>query len=338
MDRETSRKFIFKTESLVKPQDVTAISFLGDFNKLLPKKTQEKVMRKGSATVPYMGFIVDPYCFFLAYRIKDRTAAQAMLPQGYELADSSFFRDEPSGPLVIIGVFSARTSAFIGNRLEFYIIARAKATGRISWIIADYETNTNSYDPKNCFSGYTCDPAVFTTTPYGELLADFAGKKSGKVFSLSADLAKGEWRELNQELWVEGNWSIDYGGELKVAAANPFSLIFDPFLMKKALNMPAGSIEIRKNTYLSKLIDADGLLCAATFPYSQHFIIKQDLGENTVASEAEVNRLAMEFLDNTGFKTMAGDYIKKPILAGMLVSALMTYGLIIFLALRLLLR
>ena len=108
--------------------------------------------------------------------------------------------------------------------------------------------------------------------------------------------------------------------------------------MKKALNMPAGSIEIRKNSYLSDLIDADGLLCAATFPYSQHFIIKQDLGENAVASEADVNRLAMEFLDKTGFKTMAGDDIKKPILVGMLVSALLTYGLIIFLALRLLFR
>jgi hypothetical protein len=338
MDRTTNREFISKTESLVKPQDVTAISFLGDFNKMFPKKLQEKTMLKGSSKIPYMGFIVDPYCLFLAYKIENLPVAEAMLPPGYALARTSVFKDQPACPLAIISVFSARTSAFIGNRLEFYIIARHAESGRMSWIIADYETNTNSYDPKNCFSGYTCDPAVFTTTPYGELLAHFAGKKNGKEFSLSADLEKGEWGDLNEELWVEGNLSIDYGGELKVESSKPFSLIFDPFLMKKALRMPAGSIDIKKNGYLSGIVGDGGPICAALFPYSQHFIIKQDLEENAVANEADLHLQVNDFLARSGFKTMSGDDIKKPLLAGMLVSALLTYGIIIFLAIKLLLR
>jgi hypothetical protein len=338
MDRETSRTYVLKTESLVKPQDVTAISFLGDFNKFFPKKMQEKTMMKGSSKIPYMGFIVDPYCFFLAYKIEDRAAAQAMLPEGYELADTSFFKDQPAGPLVIIGAFSARTSAFIGNRLEFYIIARRKDSGRISWVIADYETNTNSYDPKNCFSGYTSDPATLTTTPYGELIADFAGKKNGKEFSVSANIEKKEWKDLNQELWVEGNLSIDYGGALRVESSKPFSLIFDPYLMKKALDLPSGSIEIRKNSYLPEIIDGAKPICAAVFPYSQHFIIKQDLAQNAITNEEDLNLQIGDFIRLSGFKTMSGDAIKKPLIAGMLFSALLNYGIIIFLVIKLLLR
>jgi hypothetical protein len=336
MDKETNRKFIAKTESLVKPQDVTAISFLGDFNKLFPKKMQEKTMLRGSAHIPYMGFIVDPYCFFLAYRIENRAAAEAMLPRGYELAETSVFKDQAPCPMVIISAFSVRTSAFIGNRLEFYIIARRKDTGRMSWIITDYETNTNSYDPKNCFSGYTSDPAVFTATPYGELLAEFAGKKNGKEYSVSADVEKGEWKDLNETLWVEGNLSIDYGGELKVDSSQPFSLIFDPFLMKKALYLPAAAVAIRKNSYLSGVIDPTGPVCAAVFPYSQHFIIRQDLKGTAIANEADLNGQVADFLQSSGFKTMSGDDIKKPLLAGMLISALVTYGIIIFLVIKLL--
>ena len=208
----------------------------------------------------------------------------------------------------------------------------------MSWVIAGYETNTNSYDPKNCFCGYTGDPAVVTTTPYGELIVDFAGKKNGREFSLSADVAKGKWKDLNPELWVEGNLSIDYGGELKVESSKPFSLIFDPYLMRKALDMPPGSVEILKNTYLAGIIDGTTPICAALFPYSQHFIIKQDLAENAISNEADLNLRAGEFLQSSGFKTMSGDDIKKPILAGMLISALVNFGIIVFLAIALFLR
>ena len=122
-------------------------------------------MEKGSKKIPYMGFIVDPYCLFLAYRINDSDKAQSMLPDEYELAETSIFQDDQKYPMVIFTAFSARTSAFIGVRLEMYIIARNKKSGLLSWIISDYETDTNSHDPKNGFCGYTCKPAIFTDNP-----------------------------------------------------------------------------------------------------------------------------------------------------------------------------
>ncbi len=337
MNREENRDFIHKTESLVKPQDVTAISFLGDFNKLLSKKAQHKIMEKGSRKIPYMGFIVDPYCFFLSYRIKDTAAAQAMLPDGYELAEASFFSNEEKYPMVIFSAFSARTSAFIGTRLEFYIIARNRETGLVSWIISDYETNTNSHDPKNGFCGYTSDPTVFTTTPYGELLVNFKNSKKNREFSVKIDLGSGSFDQLDEALWVEGNMSVDYGGELRDESSKNFSLIFDPVLMKEALNIPVDKIEITTNSYLDSIIETEKPESAAIFPYSQHFIIKQDLKRNELNDKTGLENQVRNFLDRTGFKTMSGNDIKKPLLVGFIVSSLVNLGIILFLLLMLLL-
>lgn len=335
MTKEENTQFIQKTESLVKPEDVTTISFLGDFNKYLPKKTQQKIMEKGSSKIPYMGFIVDPYCFFLAYEITDTPAAQEMLPEGYELVDSTLFKDGIKKPLVIVCAFTAHTSAFIGMRLEFYIIARNKETGLLSWIISDYETNTNSHDPKNGFCGYSCDTALFTTTPYGELLVDIKGRKDGREFAFSADLKKGKTMNLDSELWIEGNYSVDYGGVLKDESSENFSLIFDPILMKEAINIPIENIDIMKNSYLENIIDTDNPVSAAVFPYSQHFIIKQDLPKFKLRTEADIMVQIQKFLEIKEFKTMSGDALKKPLFRGMLISSGVNFCLILFLLIKL---
>lgn len=334
MNKEENRKFILKSESLVKPEDVTTISFLGDFNRLLPKKTQHKIMVRGSRKIPYMGFIVEPYCFFLSYEIKNTATAQAMLPEGYELAEACVFRNEQKYPMVIISAFSARTSAFIGMRLEFYIIARHTDTGLLSWIISDYETNTNSHDPKNGFCGYTSDPAVFTTTPYGELLVHSKARRNNKEFSVCVDLKKGELQELDETLWIEGNLSVDYGGELKDERSRPFSLVFDPVLMREAMKIPIENIYIRKNTYLSSIIDCDKPASAVVFPYSQHFIINQDLKSHELTSETDLDHQIKTFLSRTGFKTMSGNDLRKPLYAGILISALASFSLILFLLIK----
>jgi hypothetical protein len=334
MNKEENKSFIRKTESLVNPQDVTAISFLGDFNKLLSKKTQHKIMQKGSRKIPYMGFIVDPYCFFLAYRIKDTAAAQALLPDGYDLEEVSVFEGEPKQPLVIISAFTARTSAFMGERLEFYLIARSRDTGLVSWIIADYETNTNSHDPKNGFCGYTSDPAVFTISPYGELLVDFKRKNVDREYNLCADIKGGAFAPLDQTLWVEGNLSVDYGGVLKAESSKPFSLIFDPFLMKEAIRIPLEKVTVTANNYLSEIIDGRNPVSAALFPYSQHFIIKQDLKKNQVKGEADLYGQIGTFLERNDFKRMKGEDIKKPLFAGIFISSLINMGIIIFLLIK----
>ncbi len=334
MNREENRNFIKKTESLVKPRDITAISFLGDFNKYLPKKTQQKIILKGSGKVPYMGFIVDPYCLFAAFRITDRASALAMLPDGYELAETSIFKNSEKHPLVVISAFSTRTSAFMGMRLECYIIGKNKKTGMMSWIIADYETNTNSHDPKNGFCGYSGDPAIHTTTPYGELLVDVKGSTGGRVFSARADLNAGTTEELEEELWVEGNMTVDYGGTLKVESSEPFSLIFDPFLMKEAKRIPPDGFQIETNTYLNGIIDPRKPESIAVFPYSQHFIIRQDLKGERIIKKEDLLRQIQTFFERKEFKAMSGDDLKKPIFRGIVISFFVNLGIVIFLLIK----
>lgn len=240
--------------------------------------------------------------------------------------------------MVIFGVFSARTSAFIGMRLECYVIARNKTSGLMSWIIVDYETNTNSHDPKNGFCGYSCDPAVYSVTPYGELLVDVQGSAADRLFSLRADLKAGAMEGLDEALWVEGNMSVDYGGVLKSGSSAPFSLIFDTVLMKEAKRIPLKKVSLEGNSFLPDIIDADKPDSAAVFPYSQHYIIRQDLEGQVLTGKKELQHQTQEFLKRTGFKTMKGDDIKMPLFRGMLVTSIVNIGLIVFLLIKLLSR
>ncbi|NHJ84136.1 MAG: hypothetical protein FK734_01655 [Asgard group archaeon] len=336
-DIDENRMFIKKAESLVKPRDVTGISFFSDLNSKMPKKIQRAFMNSGKKRVPYMGFIVDPYCFFLSYKINNIPAAKEMLPEGYELIETSLFKGDEKYPMAIAGVFSARTSAFNGVRAEFYIIARNKISGLISWVIVDYETNTNSYDPKNGFSGYSADQALFTTTPFGELLVDIRNNKSDKELALSVDIKKGKTMRLDENLWIEGNLSVDYGGEVKGETSEFFSLIFDQNMMKEAVKIPLENVDIKANSYLSSIIDPLKPENAVIFPYSQHFIIKQDLGMNDLQNQKELCLQMRSFLSTTEFKTMSADDIKKPLLIGLVISSLVNIGIIITLLLLLLL-
>lgn len=336
MNRDDNREYITKIESLVKPKDVTTISFLGDFNKYLPIKVQHKLMESGNKDIPYMGFIVDPYCFFLSYEIKNEVEAAKMLPEGYELVDTAIFKGDKKRKLVILSAFSARTSAFAGVRLEIYLIARNKETGLLSWIIADYDTNTNSHDPKNGFCGYSCDKTVFTITPYGELIADFESGNPGREFSILANLNNSKFRELDEELWVEGNLSVDYGGELKDPASKNFTLIFDPVLMKEAKEIPLEDLKLEKNSFLKSILDSSKPINSAVFPYSQHFIINQRLKKGDVKDIPGLLDQIKTFIKRDGFKMMKGEDITKPLFRGIIISSILNTGLIIFLLIKLL--
>jgi hypothetical protein len=227
MNKEDNRKFIAKVEQLVQPEDVNTISFLGDMNKFFPLSTQQKMVEGGTKNSPFMGFIVEPYCFFLTYEITDIEKALEYLPPGYELAPVKLFDHEEDKNLLIIGTFSARTSAFTGVRSEFYLVAKDKATGITSWIIIDYETNTNSYDPGNGFTGYSLKDSIFTTTPYGELILKLNSKKKGEMLSVVANLHKAPFKKLAKNLWLDYNFHTDYGTKLKGPGESIFSLVFD---------------------------------------------------------------------------------------------------------------
>ena len=335
MTREENRDFVRKSESLAKPRDITAISFLGDFNKYLPRSVQQSMVRRGSAKVPYMGFIVEPYSLFLAFRIRDTAAARALLPDGYELADAAMFSNETKQPLALISAFAVRTSAFTGVRLECYLIARATSTGRLSWIIVDYATNTSSHDPKNGFCGYSADPAFHATTPHGELLVDVHRMTDGDSFSARADLTVGAAEDLDHALWVEGNMCVDYGGRLKDPSSVPFSLIFDPALMASAVRIPRDRVAAETGGFMNGLIDRSPE-SVAVFPYSQHFVIRQEPIEGGITQTKDLEREIATFLRRDGVRAMSGDDLKKPLFRGMLISLVVNLGIIVFLLVKVL--
>lgn len=340
MNKEDKLSFIKKVESLVKPRDIQTIAFFSDFVKMMPKKLQRKWSESGNKDIPYLAFVVDPYSFFLAYKITDTTAAQKMLPEEYELVEASFYKNGEKFPMVIASVFAARTSAFAGVRAEFYIVARNKETGLVSWIITEYDTNTNSHDPAQGFGGHTADPAVFTIDDQHELIVDVRRKikkkkrsknpENDREFVLKADLKNGQTRELDYSLWIEGNLSVDYGGELK-SDSKPFPLIFDPEMLRKGTQIPIQDVKVSINSYLKGIFDPLQPVDALVFPFTQHFVVKQDAKMHEIKTESDLVSHMKTFIERTGFKTMSGDDIKKPIFRSMFISNLVSMGLIIFL-------
>jgi hypothetical protein len=106
--------------------------------------------------------------------------------------------------------------------------------------------------------------------------------------------------------------------------------------MREAMRIPPESVTIVENSFLTELIDGNAPLSFACFPFGQHYIIKQDLAPGEIRSEADLEAKAAEFAAATGFKRMRGDDLKKPILIGMIVSAVVTYGVIVFLLIKVL--
>jgi hypothetical protein len=180
------------------------------------------------------------------------------------------FSDTPKRPCAILSAFNVHTKVFWGSRVEFYLLAENCETGLLSWIIEEYESNAHSYDPSRGFTLPSTSHSVVTTSYRGELIVDVASEKSGNGVELVADLTKGVSTRLDQRLWVEGNLSVDYGGELQ-QCTKPFSLIFDPGEMAQALKLPLDAISLCTNTFGRDLLDPKPFE-VAVFPYAQHFV------------------------------------------------------------------
>ena len=142
-------KFTLGVEKLINPISVGTLHFLEGFNEMLPKDIQKKLVDKSSKKNPLMGFVVEPYCYFLCYEIKDLDYFKSLLPDNFEITPTKVFKDDEEKHYLILSCFKASTSAFFGTRVEAYVIATNKETGLTSWVIVDYDTNTISYDSKN---------------------------------------------------------------------------------------------------------------------------------------------------------------------------------------------
>lgn len=270
MNAQDLRRFIKTTEKLVIPEKVASTTQGSAFLRKLPLRLQKYIVNRGARSNPYMSFVVEPYAVFLAFEIKDKEAAELYLPPNYSLYPSAMFSDTVKRPCAILSAFNVHTSVFWGSRVEYYLIAENCETGLLSWIIFEYESNTHSYDPSQGFIGPSTLHSVVTTSYLGEIIVDIAGAKSNNSLKFEADLKNGVYTELDQRLWVEGNLSVDYGGELQ-QCTKPFSLVFDPKEMAQALKLPLDDIMLCTNTFGGGILEPKPFE-AACFPYAQHFV------------------------------------------------------------------
>jgi len=264
------RRYVKLTERAVVPATVaTRVQGIGILRRL-PRWLQKAIIDRGSRTDPYMSFIVEPYAVFLAFEITDPAAAARLLPAGYRLQPSAMFAGTEPRLCAIVSAFNVHTNVFWGSRVEFYLVAENQQTGLLSWVIEEYESNAHSYDPSRGFTLPSTSHSVVTTSYRGEVIVDVAGRESGNGLVLTADLTNAQLADLDQRLWVEGNLSVDYGGELQ-ESTKPFSLVFDPGEMAQALRLPLEDISLCTNTFGRDMLDPRPFE-VAVFPYAQHFI------------------------------------------------------------------
>ena len=289
---EDLRRYIKNTEKAVVPERVATTTMGGALLRRLPLRLQRYVVNRGARTNPYMSFVVEPYGVFLAFEIVDLEAAERLLPPNYSLFPSAMFGDTSKRPCAIISAFNVHTSVFWGSRVEFYLIAENCKTGLLSWIIDEYESNTHSYDPSQGFVGPSTSHSVVTTSYLGEVIVDVTSARSSNSLALVADLNNGVLTDLDQRLWVEGNLSVDYGGELQ-QCTKPFSLVFDPKEMARALKLPLDDISLCTNTFGAGML-APMPFEAACFPYAQHFVTTSVPTATTMRTAEDLERAVTE--------------------------------------------
>ncbi len=295
VNREQLQAFVKNTEKKVLPGTVGPLHNRAEMLAKLPLRVQKFIIEQGSKRDPSIGFIVEPYSFFLAYEIDDEAAARGLLPPGYELTPTSMFDGTEPRHAAILGMFNVHTSVFWGSRVELYVIAENTRTGMLSWIICGYESNTISYDPGTGFSGPSTSHSVVTTSHLGEVVIDVESAESANRIALTADITAGATTPLDQRLWVEGNLSVGYGSDLEDADADiPFALVFDPAEMREALEIPLDNVAIEHNTFGSSMVAPEPFE-ACCFPYAQHFLTTSFPKESALANRADLEAAVAAF-------------------------------------------
>ena len=270
IDSSHLRQFVAQTERRVSPKEVGKLYARAEMLAKLPMSVQRWIVAHAGGD-PYVGFVVEPYCLFLAYEIDDLAAARRQLPDHYELVPTTMFADGEPRYCSILGAFNVHTSVFWGSRVELYLIAEDTRTGMLSWIICDYESNTINYDPGEGFSGSTTSHAVITTSHAGDVLVDVKSHERANHLKVSAALPEAPMRPLDARLWIDGNLSVDYGGRLRDPGSVPFGLIFDPGEMAQALHIPLEAVDVEQNTFGAGFLGSAPVEVAC-FPYAQHFL------------------------------------------------------------------
>ena len=270
INMNTVNDFARGTEKLVNPMDVGTTHHLQKKLSRLPVFIQRIIITSAAKKASKMGFVVEPYAFFLFYEIDNPDKIQYLLPDGFIPAKSSVFAGDTAKYYGIASIFRLHTSAFWGARSEFYAVSRNTKTGLLSWVILDYSSDTISYDKKHGLRSPDADYSVVTTTCEGKFIGEIKSN-TGHIISCEADLAHHQMRALDESLWIDGNTSIAYGKEIGGGDGGLFSLTFLPAEMKEAWEIPLRSITHEKVTWFKDVLGGK-LDKAACFPFSQHML------------------------------------------------------------------
>ena len=293
MDKPDLVRFIKVTEKLVSPKAVGKLYGRAEMLSKLPVGVQKRIVARASKDGSRIGFVVEPYSFFLAYEIRDEAEANRQLPPGYELLPTAMFEGTEPRLCGVVGAFNVHTSVFWGSRVELSLIAENTKTGMLSWVICDYESNTISYDPGQGFSGSSTGHSVFTTAHSGEVIVDVKSEQSRNHIAAVADLGAASMRPLDQRLWLEGNLSVDYGGRLLDRGSVPFGLIFDPGEVQQALHIPLDAVTIEANTFGDTLLAGEPFE-ACCFPFAQHYQTTSFPESSPITDRESLERAARE--------------------------------------------
>ena len=279
-------EFIKDTEKKITPDGIAATFNNAQRLMKLPKFVQNFIVKQNTKTNQYMGFVVEPYSLFLAYEITEELVKN-YITDDYELVPISIFDQSDKKLCAIIGCFNVHTSVFWGSRFELYLIAKNKKTNLISWLICDYESNTFHFDPGKGFIPSTLPQSVFTTSYDGKLLCDIKSTKSSNKIDLMVDINQHNCIYLNQRLWIEGNLSIDYAGELDNNGNDPFGLIFDPMEMKCAQHIEVDQLQINhlEFGFINSQMKPYEACC---FPFAQHYMTTVFPEENMLKDENDL--------------------------------------------------
>lgn len=324
--------FVKEVEKKISPIDTGTIHFMETYAKLMPISLQNKMINSGPDKNAYMGFVVEPYSFFLAYKITNLELAKKLIPDNYRMIKTKIYADDEPDYYAIFGTFNVHTSAFYGTRMEFYIIAENKDTGLLSWVIVDYDTNTVSHDEmRGLFAGNTKE-CVFTTTCRGEVFIDIKNQENGHELVVDCLLEPSIEVDIDQRLWLEGNLSVTYGCELSKNEGKPFAVIFDEAEVKSAMKIDPSQVNIEVNNWYSELIaKTPSRVCY--FRYAQHFLADSPGHYTEIKNDTELAKIYNE-LDFASMPPYSSKGIKKAFVIGQVVSTLVIIMLILILIIK----
>lgn len=323
------KNFVQNIEKLIDPVTTGSLHFFQSIGGSLPKNIQKKMVNKSAKESPYMGFVVEPYCFFLNYEIKDKKYFESLLPNNFKLKKTKIFKeDEEEKYYFILGCFSARTSAFFGNRVEAYVVCENINTGLTSWVIIDYDTNTISYDSKNGLSNSTVKEGVITTDFSGDVVVNMQRKDDTNKIIFKSNVKNGQYKKLAYDLWTEGNLSVGYGKSFS-NDGDVFSLQFDPNEMDEALEINLNNINIEANTWYSDYLE-DEPAKLACFPFAQHYLCNSPGYYKKLKNEEELLE-SIQQIEFEKIKVYSIDGLKKKMIIGNIISLSLTIIIILLL-------